>query len=466
LTGRLLPLVLPPLAAVGVAVLWPYSAYSFSPALVPALVLGAAVVALVLTRPEYGIALALALTPLTNLQLGAHKPVQIVLPALAFALLAYGLLQTGLVYAAHSRAEPLAWGWTSIATILFVVAAVVSGMQAASPSASLKKIVILLAGAELFFAVLEIARDRRKLIVVAAGGLAGLFMAGAHGVAQHYLGFSGVAGFVVNGVLVDRVQGAFGHPNQYGGYLAFLLPLGGAILVSRAFTTAMRSFALLAVAVGLTGLVYSYARGAILGLVLGSIVWLAVLRPRTALVCTAIVAALAVAFAPATLKERFNPQAAGSDVPLRADIWRAAIDIYGTSPVVGVGVNNFGTAYKSLPTMLPDATQRRLLDQDAFRIPPHAQNLYLNVLAEEGAVGAGALALLLVAALVAFYRSSRIADPALRAIGLGCGAGFVAMLFHGMLELTLFTEMTLPFFALLAVATRAAAMAKTEPASA
>jgi O-antigen ligase len=422
--------------------------------MLPALVAGVSVTALVLVRPEYGLALTLALTPLTNLQVGGSKPFQLLLPVLACGLLLYGFLQNGFERVQH-RNEVSGSRWLSASLVLFLAVGLASSMHALSPSASLKKIVILVAGTALFFAVRDIASDRRKLVVVAGGGLGGLFVAGLHGVAQHYLGFAGGPGFVVNGVLVHRVEGAFGHPNQYGGYLAFLIPLAAAIVFSRNFPVVARASAAAALAAGALGLVYSYARGAILGVVLGSIIWLAVLRPRIAMLAIIAVATLSAAFAPATLKERLNPQSASSDVPLRADIWQAALDIYATSPTLGVGVNNFGTAYQSLPSTLPNARQRRLLDQNQFIVPPHAQNLYLNVLAEEGIIGIAALAALLAAALVTFYRCSRLQDPVGRAIGLGCGAGFMAMLLHGLLEQTLFTEMTLPFYALLALATRA-----------
>jgi O-antigen ligase len=454
---------LPLLAGVGLATLWPLSAYIVSPVLLPGLLVGCGVVAIVLFRPELGIAIAVALSPLTNVILHGSKPFQFLLPALAFGIAIYAAL------AGVRRRELGSSHGLSMSVLLFLAVGVASSAQAIDPAASVKKTVILLSGAALYLAVVQVCQDSRKLVTVGLGAVAALFVAGAHGFAQHSLGTAGVAGFVVNGTLVTRVQGSFGHPNQYGGYLAFLIPVAVAVLFSRGFRPLARWFALVAIGLGLAGLVFSYARGAILGLFVGSVVWLAVLRPRMAVAAAVAVAVAAVLFAPATLRQRFNPQAASADAPIRTDIWGAALDIASQHPWLGVGVNNFPVAYKALPTtQLSFATQRRYLDQTQYLTPPHAQNLYLNVLAEEGVVGLGALVFLLGAATVVLFRGSKVADPAGRAICMGAGAGLMTLLVHSTLEVTLTTELAIPFFALVAVAGTLVALDRREavPASA
>src|SRR5439155_26684772 len=77
------------------------TAYAASPRILPAAIVLVTIVVVVASRPEYGIALALALAPWTNMRLhgGAGdalhlpgKPFHLVLPALAFGLIVYGLL--------------------------------------------------------------------------------------------------------------------------------------------------------------------------------------------------------------------------------------------------------------------------------------------------------------------------------------------------------------------------------------
>jgi O-antigen ligase len=438
---------LPLAAGVGLAALWPITAYAVSPVVLPALLVAAALVAVVLLRPDAGIAMAVALSPLTNFVLHGSKPFQLLLPALSFGVVLYGAL------VAQRRGSIAGVRGLSLSVLGFVVVAVAASAQALQPSTSLKKVIVLLSAAALYLAVLQVCRDRKSLGTIAVGAVVALFVAGAHGFIQQRLGTAGVAGFVVNGQLVTRVQGSFGHPNQYGGYLAFLIPVAGAVATSRAFRPFTRWLAACAVVLGAYGLVYSYARGALLGLVLGVLLWLAVLRPRTAVVAALAVVVAAVMFAPATFKQRFSPQAASADAPIRTDIWGAALDIAASHPILGVGVNNFSVAYQDLPTSaLSFATQRRFLDQTNYITPPHAQNLYLNVLAEEGAVGLGALLVLLGTSTIVFFRVSRVSDPVGRSIAMGAGAGLMTVLVHSMLEVTLTTELALPFFALAAVA--------------
>lgn len=401
-------------------------------------------VALVLWRPEFGIALALALAPLANLQLtGGLKPFQAVLPALAVALVAYAFLSP-------HRARAASAGGLGLAAAAFLLAAVASSAQAIEPSKSVTKVGILLTSAAIFLAVTHFCESRRSQLVVAGGALAGLALAGAQGVAQNSLGLSGVAGFVAEGGLVHRVQGSFGHPNQFGGYLAFLIPFALALAATRGLG-AIRGVAAFAALLGVPALVFSYARGAIGGLVLGALVWLGVVRPKLAVVVAVVVGAAALLLAPSTLRERFDPQATREDVPLRADIWAAAVDIYSTSPLLGVGVENYPVAYERLPTTGVSASQRRYLNEDELLTPPHAQNLYLNVLAEQGILGVAVLGWFLAAVVFFAYRASTAADPLVRALGLGAGAGIATVVLHSLLEVTLYSELAIPFFGVFAV---------------
>jgi O-antigen ligase len=186
--------------------------------------------------------------------------------------------------------------------------------------------------------------------------------------------------------------------------------------------------------------------------VAGSIIWLALMRPRLAVLAALAVAAAALMFAPAAFRERFSSQEATADVGLRSDIWSSAVDIYSERPVLGVGLNNFDEAYSSLPSTLSTGAQRRLLHQSQVLVPPHAQNLYLNVLAEEGMVGLLSLIALALGALATIYRGCKVRDPAGRAICMAAGAGTMTLALHSLLDVTLPGPIGLPAFALLAVA--------------
>jgi O-antigen ligase len=175
-----------------------------------------------------------------------------------------------------------------------------------------------------------------------------------------------------------------------------------------------------------------------------------------------VVAIGGVAVAPSSLKERLSDPA-GSDLGLRADLWNSALEIFRGSPLLGVGLADFSDGYSRLPAQLSTGAQRRLLHQQQVLVPPHANNLFLTILAEQGIIGALAFLGLMGAALSACRRAVRLDDPFARAMGIGLGAGLCAMLIHSLLEFTLFGEVSLPVFALLGVV--AALLADAAPAS-
>lgn len=448
--GRLGDFWLVPLAAL-LAALWPITAYAVNPYLFPLAAGTAGLAALVVWRPEYGIAAVLALAPWTNTVVGGgsgglpEKPLHIVVPGLAIGVLLYGMLVS------RSVATPSRARWLTGSVLLFVGVGIASSEQAISPSQSLTKVFAIITAAALFFAVLQICRERRQLLVVAIGCLAGLLLAGGQGVLEHYSGNFGAYSAAGSEVVVGRVQGSFGHPNAYGGFLAVLIPLAVAVLVTRSFSRNVRRLAGLALFLAVPAIVFSYSRGAIAALVLGSLVWLALVRPRLAVVAVVCVGLAGVVLAPSTLKDRFSTESTGEEVTLRSDIWGSAVDIYSGHPILGVGLNNFSKAYASLPSTLEIGSQRRLLHQSQLLIPPHAQNLYLNILAEEGILGIIAFLLLSITSIGVVYQGCRVRDATGRAISMAAGAGIMTLAFHSFLDVTLFGPVAIPVFGLIGV---------------
>jgi O-antigen ligase len=80
--------------------------------------------------------------------------------------------------------------------------------------------------------------------------------------------------------------------------------------------------------------------------------------------------------------------------------------------------------------------------------------MYLNLLAETGVVGTFAFLLLVIAAVSAAYRGSRVRDPANRAICMAVGIGLVMLLIDGIVHVPIYNpESTMVLFALLGVST-------------
>lgn len=431
-----------PIVGVALAALWPLTAYALSPLVLPGLLFAAAAAAVVIRRPEYGVALTVALSPLTNLELGGWRPMQVAIPLLALGLVVYGLLIARPQEPVRSR--PLAG-----AVLVFAAAAAASSIQALNPVASLTKLFGLFTAATLFFAVLQLCRERRQLLVATGGVVGALLVASAQGLAQWWLGVGEVS-FPADGEAITRVQGSFGHPNQYAGFLAFLIPVAVGLLFGRRLPVSTRALACAALGLALPAITLSYTRAAIAGLVLGSLIWLVFLRPQAAALLALVAVVAGGALAPTALIERIA-SASGGD-PVRADLRASALDIYAERPVLGVGLNNFKEGYAGLSSTPTRASQRRLLHEQDLLVPPHANNLYVNILAEEGVIGFGAFVVLALTAGATALRGARLQDEAGRAICLGLGAGLMTVALQSLFDVTLFTELSQPLFALLAVA--------------
>lgn len=429
--------------AAAAAAAFPLTAQAVHPLVVPALALVGAGGLLILARPELGLASVLVVAPFTNFVVAGAKPFQLLLPALAVCVLAYGVLVRRSELDAGPLALPLA---------AFVVVALVAGMQGLDPSRSFSKLVVLITAAALLLGVPHLCRTPEELAKVIGGALLGAALAAAHGLAQLVLDLDTSYRFASGADVIDRIHGSFGHPNSYGGFMALFIPLALAVLGCRRFGAGLRALAAVTAALAAPALVFSYTRGAIAGLVVGTLLWLAFVRPRLLAVALPLTAALALLLAPDTLRERFDPAQSRGDVPLRADIWSGATEIYERNALFGVGLDNFPLAYENLPSVLDDASQRRLLNDEELLTPTEAQNVYLNVMAETGTLGFAAFLALVLASLAVLRRSSGLRDARARAVGVGLGAGFCGFLVHGVLDVTLLTELAMPLFALLGVA--------------
>jgi O-antigen ligase len=449
------PQIYLPLIGVGIAAMWPLTAYALSPLLLPAAVLLGAIVLTVLRRPEYGLALAVAITPLTGLEIGQplgasvslpREPFRVLLPLIVFGVLLYGAVLQG----PDRRKLPAVF----VGITLLIGAALISSFQALEPSESVADVFLLLTASALFVAILNTCRRRDQLLVVVAGALFALLIASVHGVVQHFEGVFSTQGFVFGGENVGRVQGAFGHPNEYAGFLAMLLPLAVAIAATKGLPLRLRLLAGVAALAAVPALNYSYARTAIATLLLGALIWLLIMRPKLAAVTAVVVAVGAISFVPGVLKERFSPESAEEDVALRTDVAQSAFDIYSEHPLLGVGVNNFQTAY-SERLATETAGQGRLLHKRQLLVPTAAPSQYLNTLAEQGLFGLGALAIFVLLALRSAWRVSKARDPAVRGLGLGIGMAVAAVVLNSLAQISLQEVQVMILFTLLGIATTA-----------
>lgn len=420
------------LAAIALGVLSAYSAFAVHPLVLPAALALVSLAAVTAVRPEIGIAAAFVMIPLGNIGLTGQPPWALVSAWSAYlcGLGMWGATRSGTL----QRPPPLA-----VPVLLFMGLSAVGFAVAAEPEEALPVVRSLIVGFLLLVAIATLIRERRQVQWVFAGTSATAVIIGVYAIYQYTAGTAPEGFLTSGGTLVSRVGAGFGHPNQLGGFLVLLAPfsLAGALLSNRG-----RFLHIAALACASLGIYLSFSRGALIALVLIPFFFL---RGRRALLIAPMIVLLLAVATPSLVQERFSALTTDeSNVSSRLDIWRTAMTIWTEHPVIGVGLGGFPQAYAEAPT-----PGKQFLPQTLFKPPPHAHNLFLQMLAEQGLAGLVALLGVLVTALVRAGRLRRASDRWMRLSATAVLASLVAFVIHNQFDVTLLETTALSFWGLL-----------------
>ncbi len=217
----------------------------------------------------------------------------------------------------------------------------------------------------------------------------------------------GIARVVLGGKELLRAYGTFPHPNVLGGFLAVALAFILGVSKRR------KMFFWATFIIGVMALILTFSRSAWVVAVL-AISWQLFRNRRHIFILTTTVAILLIGFTFGFSDE---------SVVIRGQLNAAAIEIFTSSPVFGVGLGNFLVA---LPDHIPSRTIY-------FLQPVH--NIYLLLLSEVGLVG--------VITLVWIMRKQiKITAPLIALLLLGLVDHYPATLQQGRLLLTLFIALS------------------------
>lgn len=206
-------------------------------------------------------------------------------------------------------------------------------------------------------------------------------------------GFIGLNGFLAGHHSIVELRGT--QANDLGFILATSLPFAFWLLGSR---RVLRPFVLVLIGVLSTSLVFTFSRGALLGLAAGA-VWQVVVERRYVrlLLLGALAATLAAAFVVQSNSSTVSTgllmkqHVASENVSTRLQAWNAAANLATAHPFLGIGPGNFRDVYY-------EATGRPPGSQPQLAV---AHNAYLDIAAELGFV---ALFLFLAYIGLAFMR--------------------------------------------------------------
>ncbi|MGH7329860.1 MAG: O-antigen ligase family protein, partial [Polyangiaceae bacterium] len=233
-----------------------------------------------------------------------------------------------------------------------------------------------------------------------------------YGIAQLFVGAP--SGVIVQNHILPRIAGSLEGPNQFSGWLNLIFPvLFARMLLHRS------AWLVLAVALSGAATALTLSRSGIVAAFVAIAIVIAMSRPPKNVslrlagggaiaLAVLIGAALMVGFEWHffSLAEVPVPNHLGT----RAILWTSAATLWQHSPIVGVGAGNF-----ELDLGLVGHTDVRT----------HANSVYLQFLAETGAIGFAALLWLIYATIVPFVRRySR------RALVIGFAAANIAIVLH------------------------------------
>jgi O-antigen ligase len=221
----------------------------------------------------------------------------------------------------------------------------------------------------------------------------------------------------------SRVGGTLGSPNAAGAYLVFLLAPAVALALSPV-DRGLRRLAIVAIAIGVPTLVFTFSRGAWLGFIAALLVIFAGSRAWGRRLSTGVKAGLVIGLLvllvplQGVIAARLTSDdqgAASGRVPL---IQLAELMIR-AHPLTGVGANNF-------PVVLPDYAGARFATD--WLVTVH--NKYLLFWAEDGLLALLAFIALLVLVISWGWRARRAGDALIAAVGVGLAASVVAAAVH------------------------------------
>ena len=401
--------------------LYAFSAARLNPWLVPAVVLACLVSAVAYQRPDIGVGIALVIVPAGSLGIN---------PQLAtYVVQAFSVYLACVAFAGwRARGDDIR-NLPGMATLvlIYLVVTLFSVTQSADLHSASRFMRSLLTGGMLFAAVIFTVRGRRELLSILAGATGGALIVGLHAMREYMSGAPSSVGFITNtGEVVGRLTAGFSQPNQLGGFLVLLVPLAITCALLARRWRGLFAFAAFAAAVGVYG---SYSRGALIGLALVPFVFM---RGWRLWVVGPLVALVVVLAAPNLVRERFATlTSSSSEVATRVDIWRTALNVWESHPVIGVGLGGFPQAYAE--ARLPGKV---FLPSTVFQPPPHAHDVFLQLLAEQGILGFIAFVAILVAAVRTTLRLRRSRDGPTRLLGSGLLAALIAFLVHNLFDVT------------------------------
>lgn len=320
---------------------------------------------LILQSPEFGVFAIITVLP--------FAPTMMLVAAVIYTAFCYVLK---LICGKRS----LKFDIMDVSVLLFMLLMIFGGIVAVS-SGSIKPMLVYVTFMTGYFLVVNLIRTTEWMKKCVIGLTASSVAVAFYGLYQNFFGtveqtwqdsdmFSEIEG---------RVVSTFENPNVLAEYLIMVIPLVfTVVLLGR--THKGRFVGIISVASLVACLVYTWSRGAWLGIILGMIVFLLMYSKNTmtAMFFGVLAIPLLPAILPSSIVSRFASigNLSDSSTSYRVFIWRGVLnmlkDYAGTG--IGIGYDSFKLVYPAYAF-------------SAIESAPHSHNLYLQIVTELGVIG-------------------------------------------------------------------------------
>ncbi len=341
--------------------------YKVSPILLIGAIAAVVGAYLVLVKPEIGVLALFFFMPIL--------PTMVLLGLEMYTFLCYAvkLFRKKRVF----RMEPV-----DVVCLAFAFVLMTGGFISVS-SASLKQALLLVGFLLSYFLVVGLIRSMEWLTRCSVAAVLSGTLISLYGLATYFLGMAPQDDAWLDselfGAITGRAYATLENPNMYGEYLVLIIPIAFGMLIRR-FGGMRKDRTLFCLCVLFAGLVCSFSRGAMLGLVLAMVVFLLIWHRRAVLLL--IGGAVALPFLPMILPESISSRflnlfnMADSSTSYRVGGWVASLEMLKDNILAGIGVGTdaWGKIYPQYSLNAMEST-------------PHAHNLFLQLVIDLGIMG-------------------------------------------------------------------------------
>lgn len=315
----------------------------------------------------------------------------------------------------------------------FIIALLWGCINSFDVMSSVRQVMVHISFIIFYFVVINTIRTKRAWLALVKIFLASALLVAIYGVIQNFTGVSSTESWIDEEMFTDikvRVYSFFNNPNVLGEFLVLTIPVMVALVWNKVREEHRTLFGI-ALIVMAACMIFTWSRGAWLGMLIAVTIFLAVSDKRWVFVGILAVVLIPVALylsGNSTIVERVLSigNTADTSTAYRVSIWRASMKLLGDFWLPGIGVGS--DAYKAVYPVYA-------LTGADFAL--HSHNLYLQFWVETGVIGIVSLLSLALAFLKNTFSASVVknikkCDVAKLTVALG--AGFIGFMVQGLTD--------------------------------